>query len=144
MHITVEHQAQVFWSKLFGKYFENRYFPNVYMISYYMHTPWLLDTVQFSMCQVKEFEIKKKNHQRNKVTLSWEYIAKIRTIQLWKNEKEEWLGWRGWQRMKWLDGNIDSMDRSLSKLSEIVKGRGAWHAAAHWSYRDGHDLLTKQ
>ena len=38
---------------------------------------------------------------------------------------------RGQQRMRWLDGTIDSMNMSFSKLREIVKEREALHAAVH-------------
>ena len=35
------------------------------------------------------------------------------------------------QRMRWLDGIMDAMDMSVSKLQKIVKDREAWHAAVH-------------
>ena len=90
-------------------------------------------------------EIKSVNPGGNQ---RWIFIgkadAKAETPILWPPDAKNWLlektlmlgkiegrRRRGQQRMRGLDGITDSMNINLSKLQEIVKDRGAWHAAVH-------------
>ena len=60
--------------------------------------------------------------------LMWRADSLVKTMMLGKLEGKRR---RGWQMIRWLDGIIDSMDMSLSKLLEIVKHREAWYAVVH-------------
>ena len=58
--------------------------------------------------------------------------------------KIEGKGRRRGQKTRWLDSITYSMNMNLSRFQQIVKDKGAWHAAVHGLQRVGCDLAVEQ
>ena len=74
-----------------------------------------------------------------KLKLSGHLMLRVNSLEKILLGKIEGRRRRGRQRMRWLDGVIDTMDMGLGGFWELVIDREAWHAVVRESQRVGHD-----
>ena len=78
-------------------------------------------------------------------TIVWPPDVKSRLIRKDLDAGKDWgREEKGWQRMKWLDGIIDSMGMSVSKLREMVKDRGSCVLQSLGLQRVRYSLVSEQ
>ena len=110
---------------------------------------WCFWTVVLEKTLESPLDSKESQPVHPKGNQSWIFIGRTDVLKLklqyfghlmWRAdsfEKTLMLGMsegrrrRGWQRMRWLDGIIDSVDMGLGGLRELVMDREAWHAVIH-------------